>query len=81
MVWWTAMFLPETAISADPEEKDIAGRVHPVGQMTLRQGGVAENRVSDVTIRVGEQVMHGKTFSKERDHRRQCVLSMQGWYV
>lgn len=37
--------------------------------MTLRQGGLARDRVSDVMIRVGEQVVRGKTFSKESDHR------------
>jgi hypothetical protein len=33
--------------------------------MTLQQGSLAQSRVSDVMIRVGEQVVHGKAFSKQ----------------
>jgi hypothetical protein len=53
--------LPEASIPED-RAKDISGRTGPIGKKILRQGDLSPKRVSEVMIRVGEQVVHGKTF-------------------
>lgn len=76
----TAMFRPRQR-SRPIEEKGHfrANRSHPRRDSLTRRPGIS--RVSETMIRVGEQVVHGKTFSNEKDLRCQRVLAMQGCHV
>ena len=76
----TAMFRPrQRSRPIEGKGHFRANRSHPRRDFSTRRPGIS--RVSETMNRVGEQVVHGKTFLNEKDLRWQRVWAMQGCHV